>query len=256
MTEPINMKWLTTNFRANKQGRVKLLVILMACSLHIQAQNNLETTDSAIVTTAINDSLMKEVSPLNNTESLSRYEKHRERIMKRWKRLIPTQASLQYAGSIGIMSAGWGWHYGKGFHWETDMLIGIVPRYHTEKFHSSFTIKQRYIPWHCTMSHRWTIEPFTAGVFFNTITGDDFWRSLPDKYPKHYYWFSTKIRANIFIGQRLRFNIPRNKRFIHQAISFYYEFSSCDLYIVSKATNKHYPWRETLSLALGLRWEM
>lgn len=249
------MKQLNTNSIALSMGKQSLLIaLLLLCSLHTHAHNNIAATNA--IETAITDSLKESDSITTPIEKLSRYDKNRQRLMKRWKRLIPTQASLQYAGSIGLMSAGWGWHYGKGQHWETDMLIGVVPRYHTEKFHTTFTIKQRYVPWHCMVSHRWTIEPLTAGVFFNTISGDDFWHSLPDKYPKHYYGFSTKVRANIFLGQRLRYNIPRSKRLAHQAVSFYYELSSCDLYIVSKATNKEYPWQETLSLALGLRWEM
>lgn len=249
------MKQLNTNSIALSMGKQSLLIaLLLLCSLHTHAHNNIAATNA--IETAITDSLKESDSITTPIEKLSRYDKNRQRLMKRWKRLIPTQASLQYAGSIGLMSVGWGWHYGKGQHWETDMLIGVVPRYHTEKFHTTFTIKQRYVPWHCMVSHRWTIEPLTAGVFFNTISGDDFWRSLPDKYPKHYYGFSTKVRANIFLGQRLRYNIPRSKRLAHQAVSFYYELSSCDLYIVSKATNKEYPWQETLSLALGLRWEM
>lgn len=249
------MKQLNTNSIALSIGKQSLLIaLLLLCSLHTHAHNNIAATNA--IETAITDSLKESDSITTPIEKLSRYDKNRQRLMKRWKRLIPTQASLQYAGSIGLMSVGWGWHYGKGQHWETDMLIGVVPRYHTEKFHTTFTIKQRYVPWHCMVSHRWTIEPLTAGVFFNTISGDDFWRSLPDKYPKHYYGFSTKVRANIFLGQRLRYNIPRSKRLAHQAVSFYYELSSCDLYIVSKATNKEYPWQETLSLALGLRWEM
>lgn len=249
------MKQLNTNSIALSMGKQSLLIaLLLLCSLHTHAHNNIAATNA--IETAITDSLKESDSITTPIEKLSRYDKNRQRLMKRWKRLIPTQASLQYAGSIGLMSVGWGWHYGKGQHWETDMLVGVVPRYHTEKFHTTFTIKQRYVPWHCMVSHRWTIEPLTAGVFFNTISGDDFWRSLPDKYPKHYYGFSTKVRANIFLGQRLRYNIPRSKRLAHQAVSFYYELSSCDLYIVSKATNKEYPWQETLSLALGLRWEM
>lgn len=184
-----------------------------------------------------------------------KYKKRRERSYLRWMRLLPKQVSLQYAGSIGLMSGGFGWTYGKNKHWETDFLIGFVPRYHSEHAHSTFTIKERYVPWHCKVSSRWTIQPLTAGLFFNTISGDDFWRKLPDKYPRKYYGFSTKIRSNIFIGQRVKYNIPSRHRVFHSAISYYYELSTCDLYLVSKFTNKEYPWSKTLSLALGVRWD-
>ena len=106
------------------------------------------------------------------------------------------------------------------------------------------------------LGSRWTLQPLTTGLFFNTISGDDFWRNEPDKYPKRYYGFSTKVRSNVFIGQRWRYSVPTRKRRLHSAISAYYELSSCDLYIVSKAVNHDYPWSRTLSLAFGLRWEM
>lgn len=187
----------------------------------------------------------------------SRYERNRERAEAAWARLIPNQSTLQYAGSIGMFNVGLGWHYGRGEHWETELLVGFVPRFHSGKAHTSFTLKQRYVPWHCPLSrHRWVLEPLTVGLFFNTISGDDFWANQPDRYPKKYYGFSTKVRSHIYLGQRLRFNIPTRHRRSHKAVSFYYEISSCDLYIVSKATNKEFPWSETLSLALGLRWEM
>lgn len=201
----------------------------------------------------------RELLPNVDTAMLARqnprYLRHRTRSFRRWARLIPNQATLQYAGSIGLMSAGIGWHYGRE-HWETDLLVGIVPRYHSEHAKTSFTMKQRYVPWHVRISSRWTVQPLTAGVFFNTISGDDFWRRQPDKYPKHYYGFSTKLRSHVFLGQRLRYNIPSRHRVINSAVSAYYELSSCDLYLVSKAVNRDYPWSRTLSLAFGLRWEM
>ena len=185
-----------------------------------------------------------------------RYIKNKERTYKHWMRLIPNQFTMQYAGSIGLLSMGFGWHYGRNDHWETDLLLGFVPRYHSGVAHTTYTIKERYIPWHCHISSRWILQPLTAGLFFNTISGNDFWRKLPDKYPKKYYGFSTKVRSNIFLGQRLRYRIPSRRRMFHSAVSIYYELSSCDLYIVSKAVNKSYPWRETLSLGFGVRWEM
>lgn len=204
--------------------------------------------DSVEVAACSADSLSREKS---------RYERNRERAVAAWTRLIPNQTTLQYAGSIGMFNVGLGWHYGRGEHWETELLVGFVPRFHSGKAHTSLTLKQRYVPWHCPLSrHRWVLEPLTAGLFFNTISGDDFWARQPDRYPKKYYGFSTKVRTHIYLGQRLQFNIPTRHRRSHKAVSFYYEISSCDLYIVSKATNKEFPWSETLSLALGLRWEM
>ena len=204
--------------------------------------------------------LERDLLPSIDTAALFRsnpkYIRHRAHATKGWLRMIPKQLTLQYAGSIGLASVGIGWIYGKNQHWETDLLVGVVPQYHSEGWHTTFTIKERYVPWHCRLSSHWTLQPLTAGLFFNTISGDDFWQSLPERYPKHYYGFSTKIRSNVFLGQRLRYRIPSRNRRFHSAVSAYYEVSSCDLYMVSKAVNKDYPWTSTLSLAFGLRWEL
>lgn len=203
------------------------------------------------------DSLRKsKADSLPPVASVTRYEKISQRRVRNWTKLIPNQFTLQYAGSIGMFSAGPGWCYGRGRHWETDFLIGFVPKYHSEEAKATFTLKQRYVPWHWVLNRRLTIQPLMAGIYFNTVTGEDFWANQPRRYPKSYYGFSTKIRTGVYFGQRLRYNIPRRKRIINSAVSVYYEISSCDLYIVTKATNKTVPWREVLSLAFGLRWEM
>lgn len=185
-----------------------------------------------------------------------RYERHRQKMENLWMRVIPSQACVQYAGSIGFLNFGLGWHYGRRDRWETELLVGFVPKYHSGVTHTTFTVKQRFVPWNCKLGDCWSIEPLTTGLFFNTISGDDFWKREPEKYPKRYYGFSTKIRTNLYVGQRIKYHIPGSKRIFHQAFSLYYEISTCDLYLISKVTNKNYPWRETLSLAFGARWEM
>ena len=190
------------------------------------------------------------------TKYQTKYEKKRSQRIGHWLKLIPNQFTLQYAGSIGMLSAGPGWHYGKKEHWETDILFGFLPRYHSEKGKFTFTVKERYVPWHCRFSNRWTLQPLTAGVAFNTLSGDDFWRNLPDKYPHNYYWFSTKLRTLLFLGQRIRYDIPDQYRRYHSSITAYYEISTCDFYALSKYSNREYPWSKVLSLAFGIRWEM
>ena len=106
-----------------------------------------------------------------------RYTTLRSKRIQRWNRLIPERASLQYAGSIGLLSFGPGWQYGHSEHWETDMLFGFLPRYHSDKAKFTFTLKERYIPWHCRLSSTWVCQPLTVGFFFNTISSNDFWRS-------------------------------------------------------------------------------
>lgn len=53
------------------------------------------------------------------------------------------------------------------------------------------------------------------------------WRTRP------YWWLSSLMRTNIFIGQRMTKIIPANRRKFLKSITLFYEISSCDLYIRS-----------------------
>ena len=187
-------------------------------------------------------------------DTTSRYARRVERYRHRWQRLIPNHHVIQYVGSIGLVSFGTGWHYGHD-DWETELLLGIVPRYHADRSKVSFTVRQRYIPWHLPLGSRWTIEPLTAGLFVNSIFGEGFWAREPSRYSNGYYGFATKIRANIFLGQRLKFNIPRRHRISNKSISVFYELSTSDLYLITAVTNRAIRLSDILSLAVGVKFE-
>src|SRR5574344_1380639 len=69
------------------------------------------------------------------------YERTLEKRRQRWAKLIPNQFTFQYAGSIGLASVGFGWHYGKRDSWETDVLFGFVPKYNSECAKFTATVK-------------------------------------------------------------------------------------------------------------------
>lgn len=185
----------------------------------------------------------------------TKYEKRMESYKNKWQDLIPTHAKIQFAGSMGLFSTGIGWDYGKHNQWETDVLIGIIPSY-TTKAKTSFTIKQNYMPWNISLGKDFVLEPLACGLYFNTVLDKDFWVKEPDRYPKGYYNFSTKIRTNIFIGQRLTCNLQQDKQHIGRAITFFYEISTSDLYIVSAFGNNYLRPEDYLHLSLGIKLQI
>lgn len=44
-----------------------------------------------------------------------------------WKRALPTHLKVQYAGGMGIASAGFGWDFGRSNQLETDFHVGFLP---------------------------------------------------------------------------------------------------------------------------------
>lgn len=189
-----------------------------------------------------------------NVMAQSKYEKRVESYKSQWDKLTPRYVKIQYAGGMGLISIGTGWDYGKNKQWETDLLFGYLPRYSTKKSKITFTLKQNFIPWSKRLNKNFSLEPLATGLYVNTIFDGEFWVNEPDKYPN--YSFSTKMRFNIYIGQRITFHIPSEKRFFTKSITAFYEISSNDLYIASAFTNSYLKPTDYLRLSFGLKMQL
>lgn len=194
---------------------------------------------------------------LMNVKSQEAYQQRIEKSRTFWEQLIPNHAKIQYAGGIGIVSAGLGWDYGKSKQWETDVMLGLVPSYSTQHAKATFTLKQHFLPWNNRrISDKFTIDPLACGLSANTIFDGEFWVSEPDKYPSGYYSFSTKLRFWVYLGQRITLHIPEEKRYMAKSITAFYEVSSCDLYLFSAFTNRYLKPTDYLRLAFGLKFNI
>jgi len=169
--------------------------------------------------------------------------------------LFPSSYIAQYAGSIGIISLGAGWDYGRNNKWATDVLMGYVPKYDTERIKITFTLRQTYSPFSLALRDGLTYQPLRTGMYVNTTFGRQFWLSAPDKYPGNYYSFSTKIRFNIFVGQNFTYTFNSKSSFF-EGVKFYYDLHTSDLYLISRVQNKYLKFDDYLGLALGVKLQI
>lgn len=183
------------------------------------------------------------------------YEQRVNKYELAWKRLIPRYGKAQFAGMMGLVSIGTGWDYGRNKQWETDLLLGFLPKYSSRHFKITMTLKQNFIPWNCELSDRCSLDPLVCGLYINTIFNEDFWTDQPSKYPSNYYPISTKLRFNIFIGQRISFKIPHERRFFAKSVSFFYELGTSDIHVLNKVGNKHLGVTDILSLSFGVKFQ-
>lgn len=202
------------------------------------------------------DSIISEGAYVEVPKRVREYDKRIHRYRKTWEALIPTHTKLQYAGGMGLLSAGIGWDYGKHAQWETDLLIGFIPRYSSKHFKMTFTLKQNYIPWSIYLGENFSLEPLECGIYFNTVFSDNFWVEEPERYPKGYYGFSTRVRTHVFVGQRIRMDIPPEYRFFAKSVTAFYELSSCDFYVISAFTNRYLTPADYLRLSFGLKFQI
>lgn len=183
-----------------------------------------------------------------------RYTKRLEKYERAWRYLIPAYAKIQYAGNMGMFSFGTGWQYGKNDQWETDLLFGFIPKHQSKKSKITFTIKQNFIPWKMWKCDKFYFEPLSCGIYLNSVLSDEFWSSAPDKYPNGYYWFSTKVRTNIFIGERFTLLVPAKKREFARSITFFYEVSTHDFAIIQAIKNSRLTPKDYLTLSFGIKF--
>jgi hypothetical protein len=194
-----------------------------------------------------------------DTATLTRLvnERYAARVRKaheRWMRLIPNLSVVQYAGDIGMLSAGIGWDYGKNRRWETLLLLGYLPKFHTDENDLTFTLKENLIPWSISCPRSFSIQPAVFTLFVNSVFDDAYWTREPDRYPSGYYGFSSRIRTSIGFGGRISFDIPDTHQPHSDRVSLYYELSSCDLYIISAVPNRRLTFGDILRLGLGIQY--
>lgn len=186
--------------------------------------------------------------------SVSGYEQRKMRFARGWSNLIPKYAKVQYAGGMGLLSIGTGWEYGGNRQWETDILFGFIPKHSSRKARATFTLKQNFTPWRLALGGNFAVEPLSTGIYFNTVFGGEFWMKNPERYPKGYYWFSTRMRIHVFIGPRMRYTIPEQKRLFCSAITLFCELSSCDTYIIQAVKNSYITPADYLRMSVGLKF--
>ena len=157
---------------------------------------------------------------------------------------------LQSGGGMGIVSVGTGWRYGSKNRWETDIIAGLVLKYDSNSAKLVVALKENFAPWSIVINNRISFTPLTVSVYLTTIVSKHFWTSQPDRYPSGYYGLSTKIRANIAIGERIEWCLPSSAHI--RSAGVFYEIGTCDIYLLSAFSNSSLSVADRLQLCIGM----
>lgn len=232
----------------------KIILALLGLPLMAQAQCNChcDSCGSLCTDTVVRNYNIQAAS----IEKSSRYDKRIHRYRKSWGGLIPTQQVLQFFGNMGVFSIGIGWDYGKRRQWETQLLFGFVPKYDSTNSKINMTIKENYIPWSRFLGKGWSFEPLECSLYFTTIFGHDFWTKQPTKYESGYYPFSTRIRPNLALGERVTKEIPANRRKFVKSVTFFYELGTNDIYFMRFYRNGSAGFWDVFGLSFGFKAQL
>jgi hypothetical protein len=148
---------------------------------------------------------------------------------------VPDFLALQYAGSIGFLSAGAGYDIFR-HKANVDVLVGYLPASIGGETLETITLKFTAAPVKVKITPKVTAYPFTIGTYFCYTPGSRYSSDLPSWYPSGYYWWSEAIRVNLFIGGNVRFASDPIKQ--GSKASFYYEVGTNEIKMVSYIQNR------------------
>ncbi|WP_430816123.1 hypothetical protein [Carboxylicivirga sp. RSCT41] len=161
----------------------------------------------------------------------------------RW--FMPGQYKLQYAGSIGFMSIGFG--YAITPIYQPALFFGYL----SENFGGS---KNSVVSISLKNSFYFTKQPLFryfrpyGGLSVTWGNTNNTFNRLPDYYPKEYY-FQNKIHFYPFLGGELKFAL--NNRYF-DGVGVYTEFSAMDAYLLEAIRTKYVKPHMALSMAVGV----
>lgn len=162
---------------------------------------------------------------------------------------LPSNAKLQFAGNIGLLSLGPGWRFA-GEHLDLDLLVGWAPPMDGPESIWTTSLKLTYWPWDLDLGKQWRLRPLSVGALGTFTFGDEYFVTQPDRYPNDYYRFSTAVRFGAFVGASVGRELDLQP--IDRA-DLYLEIGTTDAEALVVFKNLHsLPFTSAFHLALGL----
>lgn len=174
---------------------------------------------------------------------------------QRFKFLIPDEAIVQYAGSIGYFSGGIGYEIFGNKRGNLSFHYGYVPESKGGELNIA-TVKLAYKPWQIRLKDWGTLYPFNPGVFVSYTFHKDLGLFFPSgQYPDDYYYWSEAIRPHISFNTELELKTPNAlKNSGVRGLGLYIEANTNDFYLINYLQNiPELKLYDIFQLGIGLR---
>lgn len=165
------------------------------------------------------------------------------------RKSLPDFATLQYAGSIGFISAGIG--YQLSGRSAISVHYGYVPE---SKGGSLNIVSGKFLvsTWTVPVAPGVVLRPVDAGLMVSYHLGEEFRSRWPShRYPDGYYWWRTSLRAHLVTQTSLTFRLKEAS--IH-SLTAYLELNTNELYLISLVKNSGaLSVRDIIKVGYGIR---
>jgi hypothetical protein len=179
----------------------------------------------------------------------SAQDSHTTNTSRKW--FLPDHVTIQFAGNIGMFSAGPGYSYLKD-RINTDFLYGIVPGFEAKTSIHILTAKNYYTPFKINLNDNFQWEALKLGTGVSYSLGHQFFTTLPKRYSDNYYWWASSLRFTPFIGTAISTKVGNEATAIKR-LQLYAEIGTTDLDLVSKIDNESLPLSDIINLAIGTK---
>lgn len=162
-------------------------------------------------------------------------------------RVMPANVKVQFAGNIGLVSAGIG-YVSPNKRWKGDAFYGFVPRRYSgiEPIHS-LTLKGKFGSILRTYSNAITVQWLQTGLWFNYALNEDFFFTLPSYYEPNYYLIRPGFNIGGFLGSEIR----------RKKWGLYYEVGTTDKYLIHYVKNfKAVAFNHIVSAGIGVVYHL
>jgi hypothetical protein len=169
-------------------------------------------------------------------------------------KLVPDYAIMQYAGSLGVASIGFGYSVGKNDHTHLELLYGYTPKYESDSRMSSITIKALKtifsdIP--ISRNNQLSWIPLKSGLGLSYIADNRFFSFRTDlPYAPGYYWHRTGLRSMLYFQTEL---VTSFESKVISQVSYYLEANIQDIYMTLKFADSNFTVYDMVKLGMGVR---
>ena len=167
------------------------------------------------------------------------------------KWFIPTHAISQFAGDLGFISVGAGYSLNKN-RLTVDFLVGYLPEAIGEINLLTLNTKTAYRPWFVSvLKGNHYFVPIQLGLYSSYAFGEQYTKLVGEDYPDDYYWWTTRTRYGITLGQSI---FLKSKPVLGiSAVEIYYELGTNDFLLFSMFENEEITIFDISHFDFGLR---
>jgi len=152
------------------------------------------------------------------------------------KWFMPTHAITQFAGDLGFISVGVGYNLNKN-KLTIDFLVGYLPESIGEINLITLNTKTSYRPWFISgFNKNHYFVPVNMGLYSTYAFGEQYTKLVGENYPDNYYWWTTRTRYGISMGQSIFYKFKTNINI--GAMELYYEIGTNDFLLYSFFENE------------------